>query len=35
MSESDPFAEREETRDKLAVVLGSVLVDPLWTGRAN
>ena len=29
VSESDPFAEREETRDKLAVVLGSVLVDPL------
>jgi menaquinone-specific isochorismate synthase len=29
VSESDPFSEREETRDKLAVVLGSVLVDPL------
>jgi isochorismate synthase len=29
VSESDPFAEREETNDKLAVVLGSVLVDPL------
>jgi menaquinone-specific isochorismate synthase len=29
VSESDPFAEREETKDKLAVVLGSVLVDPL------
>ena len=29
VSESDPFAEREETRDKLAVVFGSVLVDPL------
>ncbi len=29
VSESDPVAEREETRDKLAVVLGSVLVDPL------
>jgi menaquinone-specific isochorismate synthase len=29
VSESDPFAEREETKDKLAVVLGSVLVDPV------
>jgi menaquinone-specific isochorismate synthase len=29
VSESDPLSEREETRDKLAVVLGSVLVDPL------
>ncbi len=29
VSESDPIAEREETKDKLAVVLGSVLVDPL------
>jgi isochorismate synthase len=29
VSESDPFAEREETKDKLAVVLRSVLVDPL------
>ena len=29
VSESDPIAEREETRDKLAVVLSSVLVDPL------
>jgi isochorismate synthase len=29
ISESDPFAEREETRDKLAVVLSTVLVDPL------
>ena len=27
VSESDPIAEREETRDKLAVVLSSVLVD--------
>ncbi len=29
VSESDPVAEREETRDKLAVVLSSLLVDPL------
>lgn len=29
VSESDPIAEREETRDKLAVVLSSLLVDPL------
>ena len=27
VSESDPIAEREETRDKLASVLSSVLVD--------
>jgi isochorismate synthase len=29
VSESDPIAERQETKDKLAVVLSSVLVDPV------
>lgn len=29
VSESDPIAEREETRNKLAVVLSSLLVDPI------